>query len=85
MSDAEICEVEVIGAGFVGLEVAKGLDRSGIDVTVIDRRNHHLFQPLLDQVDTAALTPPIWPRLSIQSCADTFRCGWCSAGSRRPT
>ncbi|WP_304616354.1 FAD-dependent oxidoreductase [Paracoccus sp. (in: a-proteobacteria)] len=37
----------IIGAGFAGLEVAKRLGHAGIAVTVIDRRNHHLFQPLL--------------------------------------
>ncbi|MBS1303447.1 NAD(P)/FAD-dependent oxidoreductase [Loktanella sp. SALINAS62] len=49
-------EVVVIGAGFGGLEVAKGLGKAGIDTTVIDRQNHHLFQPLLYQVATAALS-----------------------------
>lgn len=49
-------EVVVIGAGFAGLEVAKGLGRAGIETTVIDRHNHHLFQPLLYQVATAALS-----------------------------
>ncbi|MFN3524484.1 MAG: NAD(P)/FAD-dependent oxidoreductase, partial [Paracoccus sp. (in: a-proteobacteria)] len=49
-------EVVIIGAGFAGLEVAKGLGRAGISATVIDRRNHHLFQPLLYQVATAALS-----------------------------
>ncbi|TFL16260.1 NAD(P)/FAD-dependent oxidoreductase [Jannaschia formosa] len=49
-------EVVVIGAGFGGLEVAKALGRAGIDTMVIDRHNHHLFQPLLYQVATAALS-----------------------------
>ncbi|MBM3603854.1 MAG: NAD(P)/FAD-dependent oxidoreductase, partial [Alphaproteobacteria bacterium] len=49
-------EVVIIGAGFGGLEVAKALGRAGIATTVIDRRNHHLFQPLLYQVATAALS-----------------------------
>jgi NADH dehydrogenase len=49
-------EVLVIGAGFGGLEVAKALGQAGIDTTVVDRRNHHLFQPLLYQVATAALS-----------------------------
>ena len=49
-------EVLVIGAGFAGLEVAKELGRAGIETTVIDRHNHHLFQPLLYQVATAALS-----------------------------
>ena len=50
--------VVVIGAGFGGLEAARVLGRAHeVDVTVIDRANHHLFQPLLYQVATAALAP----------------------------
>lgn len=50
-------QVVVIGAGFAGLSCAAGLGNTGISVTVIDRRNHNLFQPLLYQVATAALSP----------------------------
>jgi len=49
--------VVIIGAGFGGLSAALGLRRLDADVTVIDRRNYHLFQPLLYQVATAALSP----------------------------
>ena len=49
--------VVIIGAGFGGLEVAKHLGDKPVCVTVIDRTNHHLFQPLLYQVATAALSP----------------------------
>ena len=49
--------VVIIGGGFAGLEAAKALPESHVRVTVIDRRNHHLFQPLLYQVATAALNP----------------------------
>ena len=49
--------VVVVGAGFGGLSAAKKLVRAPVHVTVIDRRNHHLFQPLLYQVATAALSP----------------------------
>jgi NADH dehydrogenase len=49
--------VVIVGAGFGGLEAAKRLSRQPVDVTVVDRRNHHLFQPLLYQVATAALSP----------------------------
>lgn len=50
--------VVIVGAGFAGLEAAKVLGRSDdVRVTVVDRRNHHLFQPLLYQVATAALDP----------------------------
>src|SRR5262247_3920590 len=50
-------EVVVIGAGFGGLSAAMRLGGVAADVTVIDRRNYHLFQPLLYQVATAALSP----------------------------
>ena len=50
-------KVVIVGAGFGGLEAAKRLAGGDVDVTVIDRRNHHLFQPLLYQVATAALSP----------------------------
>src|SRR5215813_11719823 len=49
--------VVVVGAGFGGLEAARQLARSPVDVIVIDRHNYHLFQPLLYQVATAALSP----------------------------
>src|SRR5688572_4008513 len=49
--------VVIVGAGFAGLGAAKRLGRAPVEVTVIDRRNHHLFQPLLYQVATAALSP----------------------------
>jgi NADH dehydrogenase len=47
----------IVGAGFGGLEAAKKLGKEAVRVTVIDRTNHHLFQPLLYQVATAALSP----------------------------
>ncbi len=50
-------QVVVIGGGFGGLTVVQQLRRSAVDITLIDRRNHHLFQPLLYQVATAALSP----------------------------
>jgi len=49
--------VVIVGGGFAGLEAARALRRANVDVTVIDRTNHHLFQPLLYQVATAALAP----------------------------
>jgi NADH:ubiquinone reductase (H+-translocating) len=47
--------VVVVGAGFAGLNVVRGLRGAGADVTLVDQRNHHTFQPLLYQVATAAL------------------------------
>jgi len=49
--------VVIIGGGFGGLAAAKGLKRSPVDVLVIDRSNHHVFQPLLYQVATSVLAP----------------------------
>ncbi|MGC2241748.1 MAG: NAD(P)/FAD-dependent oxidoreductase [Acidimicrobiia bacterium] len=49
--------VVIIGAGFGGLNAAKALRRAPVDITIIDRRNFHLFQPLLYQVAAAALNP----------------------------
>ena len=49
--------VVIVGAGFGGLNAARNLRRAAVRVTIIDRRNHHLFQPLLYQVATAALSP----------------------------
>src|SRR5690348_3762825 len=49
--------VVILGAGFAGLSAAKALAEAPVDVTVIDRRNYHLFQPLLYQVATAGLSP----------------------------
>ena len=49
--------VVILGAGFGGLFAAKALERAPVAVTVVDRRNHHLFQPLLYQVATAGLSP----------------------------
>jgi len=49
--------VVIIGGGFGGLHAARGLRRSTARVTIVDRRNHHVFQPLLYQVATAALSP----------------------------
>ena len=50
-------KVIIVGAGFAGLQVAKGLSNSSLDVTIIDKNNYHLFQPLLYQVATAGLSP----------------------------
>ncbi len=49
--------IVIVGAGFGGLAAAHGLAGAPVDVTVIDRRNYHLFQPLLYQVATAGLSP----------------------------
>lgn len=50
-------QVVIIGAGFGGLNAAKSLKNVDVDITIVDRRNFHLFQPLLYQVASAALNP----------------------------
>src|SRR4030095_3964213 len=50
-------QVVVVGAGFGGLEAAKKLACKDVRMAIIDRTNYHLFQPLLYQVATAALSP----------------------------
>lgn len=50
-------KVVIVGAGFAGLTAARRLARLPVQVTVVDRRNHHTFQPLLYQVATAGLSP----------------------------
>ena len=52
-----IPHVVIIGAGFGGLYAARSLAKADVSVTLVDRRNHHTFQPLLYQVATAALSP----------------------------
>ncbi len=49
--------VVIVGGGFGGLSAARALRRARVDVVLVDRRNHHLFQPLLYQVATAGLSP----------------------------
>ena len=49
--------VVIVGAGFGGLSAAKELSRHNVDIVLIDKQNHHLFQPLLYQVATAGLSP----------------------------
>lgn len=51
-------QVLIIGCGFGGLEAARALGAADVDVTIVDKTNHHLFQPLLYQVATAGLSAP---------------------------
>ncbi|MGO9922034.1 MAG: NAD(P)/FAD-dependent oxidoreductase [Isosphaeraceae bacterium] len=52
-----VSHVVIVGAGFGGLAAARALRRAPLRITIVDRSNHHLFQPLLYQVATAALSP----------------------------
>ncbi|MHB2021578.1 MAG: NAD(P)/FAD-dependent oxidoreductase [Candidatus Xenobia bacterium] len=54
---ADVPHVVIIGGGFAGIAAARGLAQARVRITMIDRRNHHLFQPLLYQVATASLSP----------------------------
>ena len=54
---AERHRILIIGGGYGGLYAARALARHDVDITLVDRRNHHLFSPLLYQVATGALTP----------------------------
>ncbi len=56
-SHRERKRVVIIGGGFAGIAAARALRHSHVDVVLIDRRNHHIFQPLLYQVATAVLSP----------------------------
>src|SRR5262245_38788424 len=49
--------VVIIGGGFAGIAAARALRHADVDVVLVDRRNHHIFQPLLYQVATAVLSP----------------------------
>ena len=53
----EIPRVVIVGGGFAGIAAARTLAKTGAQITIVDRNNHHLFQPLLYQVATAGLTP----------------------------
>jgi NADH dehydrogenase len=66
---ANASRVLIIGGGFAGLEAAKALARVPVEITLIDRQNHHCFQPLLYQVATATLSPAdiAWPIRGILS------------------
>jgi NADH dehydrogenase len=72
-------KVLIIGAGFGGLECARALKNAPVRLTVLDRHNHHTFQPLLYQVATAAVSPAdiAWPVRSIlryQKNAEVLMC-----------
>jgi NADH dehydrogenase len=66
---ASASRVIIVGGGFAGLEAAKGLAGAPVEITLLDRQNHHCFQPLLYQVATATLSPAdiAWPIRGILS------------------
>ena len=66
--------VVIVGCGFGGLFAARALKRAPVRITLIDRTNHHLFQPLLYQVATGILSEGQIAPPSATSCATTRRC-----------
>src|ERR1700755_1557452 len=57
MNDTKVARVVVVGGGFGGLETTTHLKHAPVHVLLLDRKNHHTFQPLLYQVATAGLSP----------------------------
>ena len=57
MNDKARPRIVIVGGGFGGLKAAEALARLPVDITLVDRKNHHTFQPLLYQVATAGLSP----------------------------
>src|ERR1700746_2241924 len=75
-------KVVIVGGGFGGLSAAKHLKSGSVDVTLIDRRNYHLFQPLLYQVATGSLSPGeiAYPLRGVLSRQKNVRVWLCSVG-----
>ena len=94
MTNAALPHVVIVGGGFAGLAATRVLAKTPVRITLVDRRNHHLFQPLLYQVATAALNPadiayPIRSVLRRQKNARTILAevkaalaGWRAIGAR---
>jgi NADH:ubiquinone reductase (H+-translocating) len=57
MNDKSRPRVVIVGGGFGGLKAAESLARLPVQITLVDRKNHHTFQPLLYQVATAGISP----------------------------
>jgi NADH dehydrogenase len=75
VTDGRRPQVVIVGGGFGGIEAAKALARAPVDVVLVDRQNHHCFQPLLYQVATAALSPAdiAWPIRAMLSRQENVR------------
>ena len=77
--------VIIVGCGFAGLFAANALRRAEIEVVVVDRTNHHLFQALLYQVTTGVLSKATSPLRSATCCATTATRVSCSVRSSTST
>ena len=77
--------VIVVGGGFGGLQAATHLTTAPVELTLVDRRNFHLFQPLTYQVATGALSPGEVCYPLRASSGATRTSGWCSARSPAST
>ena len=71
--------VVVVGGGFAGLFAVKALRRAPVEVVLVERTNHHLFQPLLYQVATGVLSEGDIAHRYATSCATSATHGSCSA------
>ena len=87
MLSAAVPRVVIIGAGFGGLTAARTLKSAPVEITLVDRRNFHLFQPLLYQVATAALSPGdiAWPVRSVFASQKNVRVVMMEVNSIDPT
>ncbi|WFU39106.1 NAD(P)/FAD-dependent oxidoreductase [Bradyrhizobium sp. CB82] len=87
VSSAALPRVVIIGGGFGGLTAARTLKSAPVEVTLVDRRNCHLFQPLLYQVATAALSPGniAWPLRSVFARQKNVRVVMMEVNSIDPT
>ena len=74
-SESSSPRVVIVGGGFGGLYAAEALKSTPVELTVVDRTNHHVFQPLLYQVATASLAPSdvAYPIRAVLSGRDALR------------
>src|SRR6266702_6872051 len=79
--------VVIIGGGFGGLNAALALKRAPVQITLLDRRNFHLFQPLLYQVATGGLSPAniAAPLRAVLNDKRTSKCCWAKSYGSTPT
>src|ERR1700739_1831928 len=86
MSTGKAHRVVVVGGGFGGLQAVEHLRRAPVEITLVDRRNFHLFQPLTYQVATGALSPAevAYPLRATFRRAENVRVAWAEACALAP-